>query len=141
MGRSLPIFQEHPELLPAFRRGDRSALEAVYRRYVSDVVRLLRLGVTSGGARARGIDGHALLDAAQDVFVRAFGEAGRLGYDGIRPYRAYLLRIAQNLRIDQLRRAGREVLLDDAATEDPSQPDLEELLRSGQPVPALPESE
>jgi RNA polymerase sigma factor (sigma-70 family) len=138
---SLPIFQERPGLLVAFREGDRNALESVYRYYVSEVLRLLRSGFTSGDNRVRGIpDSQRLLDAVQEVFVRAFGDSGRLGYDGVRPYRAYLLRIAQNLRIDELRKSGREVSLDDAGLENPKV-DLDTLIRTGQAVAPLPDTE
>ncbi|HEX7480208.1 MAG TPA: sigma-70 family RNA polymerase sigma factor [Polyangiales bacterium] len=47
-------------------------------------------------------------DGVQEVFVRAFEERARLAYDGLRPYKPYLLRIARNLRIDQLRASGRQ---------------------------------
>jgi RNA polymerase sigma factor (sigma-70 family) len=42
-------------------------------------------------------------NALAETFVRAFKEQARLGYDGIKPYRNYLLTIARNLVIDELR--------------------------------------
>jgi RNA polymerase sigma factor (sigma-70 family) len=111
----LPFLREHPELLAAFRRGERAALERVYRHYVNDVARLLRLGFSSGNdaaVRVPGLhDSTSLLDALQEVFARAFSERARLSYDGLRPYRPFLLRIARNLRIDELRAGGRELSL------------------------------
>jgi len=98
--------------LPAFRRGDRAALEAVYRHYFSDVSRILRLGFVTGAEARTRIpalrDDAALRDAVQEVFTRALQERARLSYDGLRPYRPFLLQITRNLRVDQLRSAGRE---------------------------------
>lgn len=131
----MPVLLEDPALLRRFRDGDRGALEVVYRHFVRDVWRLLRLGFVSGasGARVPGIADRALLaDAVQEVFVRAFGDAARLGYDGLRPYRPYLFRIARNARIDQLRRSGREVLLGDAGA---SGLDFDALVERNAPVP------
>src|SRR3954470_15987411 len=45
--------------------------------------------------------------------ARAFAPAARAAHDGIRPYGAYLRRIAKNLMIDRLRAAGPAVSLDD----------------------------
>lgn len=131
---------EDPGLLRRFRSGDRDALEVVYRHYVREVWGLLRMGFTSSasGARVPGITDRALLsDSVQEVFVRAFGDAGRLGYDGLRPYRPYLLRIARNVRIDQLRKSGREVLLGDAGS---SALDLDALVEANAPLPELEET-
>ena len=110
--------RDQPKLVRAFREGDRTAMGAVYREYVDDVLRLFRVGFTTRSeppARIPGIgEASAQMDGVQEVFVRAFSEPARMAYDGVRPYGAYLRRIAQNFRIDQLRRSGRE-LADDAA--------------------------
>lgn len=125
-------------LLDGFRRGDRGALERVYRAHVQDVVRVFRLGFVSGEARVPGIrDVDRCMELAQSVFVRAFSEPGRKGYDGVRPYGPYLARIAKNLRIDALRKEGREIPLVSAVGEDG--PDLEDRLLP--PEPAEPEVE
>lgn len=119
-------------LLDAFRRGERDALARVYRAHAQDVVALLRHGFVSGEARVAGVrDLDQALDLSQEVFVRAFSETGRQGYDGLRPYRPFLLRIAKNLWIDRLRKAGREVPIAVAAGDDG--PDAEDRLR---PAPA-----
>src|SRR5262249_10922972 len=109
------------ELLDAFRRGDREALARVYHHYVDAVARLVRYGFLLETRNLR-ISGARDVDAEneiiQDVFVRAFGERARLGYDGIRPYRPYLLRIAKNLLVDQARSRGHAMLaLSDDADE------------------------
>lgn len=101
-------------MLPLFREGERSALELVYRRYIDDVLQILRAGFhsRSPGTLTRvpgAADEPTLFDITQEVFVRAFAPAARAAYDGLRPYRPYLLQIARNIRIDQLRRAAREL--------------------------------
>jgi RNA polymerase sigma factor (sigma-70 family) len=108
------IFEGNRPLLDAFRRGDREALRKVYVRYVTEVAAFLRRGFTLQGpppARVPGVGDEARLgDNTQEVFVRAFAERARQSYDGLRPYRPFLLRIARNLRIDEVRASGREVL-------------------------------
>jgi RNA polymerase sigma factor (sigma-70 family) len=108
------IFEGNRPLLDAFRKGEREALRKVYVRYVSDIAAFIRRGFTLSGpppARVPGVSDESRLgDSTQEVFVRAFGERARLSYDGLRPYRPFLLRIARNLRIDEVRASGREVL-------------------------------
>jgi RNA polymerase sigma factor (sigma-70 family) len=97
-------------LLDAFRRGERAALATVYTHYVQDVAALVRRGFSLSEARVV-VPGERDLqrqrDLLQEVFLRAFSEKGRLGYDGVSPFRPWLLRIAKNLMIDEGRRAGR----------------------------------
>jgi RNA polymerase sigma factor (sigma-70 family) len=107
------IFVQRRDLLDAFRRGERWALTAVYREYVDAVALLLRRGfrldakgVTIPGASDPELERELL----QDVFTRAFRESARQSYDGLKPYRPYLMQIAKNLLIDSARRAGRLVL-------------------------------
>ena len=113
-------------LLDGFRRGDKAALLAVYRHYVADVTRFLTRGFTfesQGRASAfRGFAGGYEVEAAvQEIFRRAFEDKARLAYDGLRPYRPYLLRIARNAVLNDLKakqpilfryRQGRPVVLD-----------------------------
>jgi RNA polymerase sigma factor (sigma-70 family) len=88
------------ELLAAFRAGERSALERVYLAYVDDVFKLIAVAFERDPREQRSL--------VQDVFVRAFAERARLGYDGLRPYRPYLLTIARNLLVDRARTANVE---------------------------------
>ena len=100
------IFAGDRALLDRFRRGDRDALAAVYERYVDDVATLARRGFTiesSNHAVVRGAGREGEYELVQDTFVRAFAEKARLAYDGIQPYRPYLLRITKNLMIDRYR--------------------------------------
>ena len=110
----MTIFVGNRPLLDAFRIGQREALRKVYVRYVNEVAAFMRRGFTLMGAppaRVPGLNDEARLgDNTQEVFARAFAERARLSYDGLRPYRAFILRIARNLRIDELRASGREVL-------------------------------
>jgi RNA polymerase sigma factor (sigma-70 family) len=101
----IPVLETDRALLDDFRRGDKAALTRVYELYVDDVAKLIRWGFAAdGGAHVRGeIDPACAQELLQEVFVRAFGEAARVRYDGVRPYRPYLLRIAKNLLTDGVR--------------------------------------
>jgi RNA polymerase sigma factor (sigma-70 family) len=113
------LFRDRPELLPAFRRGERAALEAVYFAYAGRIESLIRGGW-------RGADGvrHPIAttaddvaDLLQEVFARVFAERARLGFDGLRAFAPYLDTIARNLMVDWVRRRGRETPLDIAQLE------------------------
>ncbi|HEX6275181.1 MAG TPA: RNA polymerase sigma factor [Polyangiaceae bacterium] len=93
-----------PALLEAFRRGERGALERVYRDHVDDVETFLR----SRLARAGRLTAATLADLVQDVFLKAFAEKARASYDGEREYQPYLRALARNLLVDWLRRSLRE---------------------------------
>jgi RNA polymerase sigma-70 factor (ECF subfamily) len=105
---------ERPTLTARFRAGEREALDEVYRHYAPEVAELVARGFSfSSGPRQLRFRGYAqpfdLDNAVQETFVRAFHRRARLGYDGLRPYRPYLLTIARNVVIDELRR--REVAM------------------------------
>ena len=72
-------------------------------------------------------------ELVQDTFLRAFAEAARLAYDGLRPYRPYLLRITKNLMIDRLRARSKEGA---AAAGDVG--DIDRLLETNAPFDAEP---
>lgn len=118
----MTVFEHNRPLLDAFRRGERAALATVYAQSVKAVANLVRLGftITSSRVTAPGVRDEARArDLVQEVFVRAFSERARLAYDGVSPFRPWLMRIAKNLMIDEARRAGRvelpgEVSADDA---------------------------
>src|SRR5262249_46673899 len=96
--------------------GERQALGQVYFHYVEEVARLVRFGFVIE-ARSLRIPGAPDIETeqelVQEVFVRAFSESARLSYDGIRPYRPYLLRIAKNLLIDRQRNKGQMISFDE----------------------------
>jgi RNA polymerase sigma-70 factor (ECF subfamily) len=113
-------------LLDAFRRGDKQALTAVYYEHVEQVAALARRGFVIESQGQRFVPGahepEEQHEIVQEVFARAFAERARLAYDGLRPYRPYLLRIAKNLLIDRLRARSTtplELAALDADGEDP----------------------
>jgi RNA polymerase sigma-70 factor (ECF subfamily) len=104
----MSLLIERRELLDRFKRGERRALEEVYRHYVPEVAAFLQRGFTFQSAgrtlRFSGFQQPFDLDnALQETFTRAFRESARLGYDGLRSYKNYLLAIARNLVLDELR--------------------------------------
>jgi RNA polymerase sigma factor (sigma-70 family) len=102
----MPIFEGEPQLLEAFRLGERWALEHVYRAHVRMLDGYLQTLARAGRARELS-QPSAIADSLQEVFIRAFSPAARSAYDASRPYGPYLRKIAKNLFIDQLRAQGR----------------------------------
>lgn len=136
------IFDGNRALLDAFRRGDKAALEAVYRHYIREVDALIRRGffIADKGASVPGAAApQEHRELVQEVFLRAFAEPARLAYDGLKLYRPYLLRMAKNLLVDRARKKQRHVLgnKDDAAVAFTSLPDDEVTL--GQELDCDPE--
>jgi RNA polymerase sigma factor (sigma-70 family) len=110
----MSLLIERRELLDRFKKGERRALEEVYRHYVADVAAFLQRGfVFSSAGRSLRFVGYTqpfdLDNALQETFTRAFKESARLGYDGLHDYRNYLLAIARNLVLDEFR--NREVAM------------------------------
>jgi RNA polymerase sigma-70 factor, ECF subfamily len=100
------------KLLAAFRDGQRDALERIYREHVHEVAGFLRRGfmytVDDRPSRYQGArDSLELESLVQEVFVRAFEPRARSAYDGVRPYAGFLIGIARNVVLDQLRRLAR----------------------------------
>lgn len=120
--------------LDAFRRGERAALARVFTRYAKDVAITIRAGVVVqvDGQRVRlggGLPEHEVEVLIQETFLRAFGESARKGYDGLRPFGAYLASIARNLLVDRGRRTLRDARtivplhsIDEVAEPDPGEP-------------------
>ena len=93
-----------PTEVEPFTRGERAALERVYRAHVATVERFVRATLV----RTRRFSGSNLSDLVQEVFIRAFSASARQSYDGKREYTPYLMTIARNLVIDWHRRNTRE---------------------------------
>lgn len=110
------------ELLDAFRKGERDALQQVYRAHVAKVQQVITYGCNTGSGRVPGVGRERCEDLVQEVFVKAFAERARQAYDGLRPYEPYLLQIARNLLVDRARRSGRELLATDDAEQEPLSP-------------------
>jgi RNA polymerase sigma-70 factor, ECF subfamily len=110
----MSLLIERRELLDRFKRGERRALEEVYRHYAPEVAAFLQRGFTfSSAGRPLHFRGYAqpfdLDNALQETFVRAFKDSARLAYDGLHPYKSYLLAVARNLVLDEFR--NREVAM------------------------------
>jgi RNA polymerase sigma-70 factor (ECF subfamily) len=116
----MSLFTDKPGLLPRFRRGDRDACEAVYWFYVSRVETIAWAAVSRGGGLGRETPlarRAEVADLVQDIFMKAFTEKARLGYDGLRPYAPYLYAIARNVVVDAARARGREIPTEDGDLE------------------------
>jgi RNA polymerase sigma factor (sigma-70 family) len=110
----MTLLIERRELLERFKKGERKALEEVYRHYVADVANFLSRGFTfNSRERSLRFMGYVqpfdLDNAIQETFTRAFKESARVGYDGLHSYKNYLLAIARNLVLDEFR--NREVAM------------------------------
>jgi RNA polymerase sigma factor (sigma-70 family) len=104
-------------LLEAFKRGEREAMDEVYRHYHPGLAAFLRRGFSfqSSGRPYffKGIKDPAELEAAvQEVFRRLFEAKARASYNGSRPFSNWMLAIARNMAINQFR--NREVALSDS---------------------------
>src|SRR5436190_1447628 len=109
----MTVFRGKAELLRRFRKGERDALEAVYRTYVDRVAGIVRFGfrLASSGAVVPGLarDAQDLADVVQEVFAKAFAPAARQSFDGTRDYAPFLFAIARNVAVDWARQRGREI--------------------------------
>ncbi len=102
----MSIFEKDRDLLDRFRRGERAALAKVYEHYVDDVAVLARRGFTmesQGHVYVAGADADGERELVQETFLKAFGDKVRSSFDGLRPYRPFLLRVTKNLMIDRFR--------------------------------------
>jgi RNA polymerase sigma factor (sigma-70 family) len=105
-------------LLEAFKRGERKAMDEVYRHYHAGVGSFLGRGFTfrSGTSHYffKGIRDPAEREAlVQEVFRRAFEARARASYNGTSSFSNWVLAIARNLAINQFR--NREVALSERA--------------------------
>jgi RNA polymerase sigma factor (sigma-70 family) len=136
----MSIFENDRDLLDRFRRGDRAALAAVYERYVDEVATLARRGFTlesQGHVYVAGLDADGERELVQETFVKAFSEEARTSFDGLRPYRPFLLRVTKNLMIDRFRARRKEGLREEGG----GIGDIEELLEADGDLEARPERE
>lgn len=103
-------------LLEAFKRGDKEAMDIVYRHYQRGVSSFLRKGFTfrsgTGHFFFRGIaENQELENAVQEVFRRAFEDRARLSYNGVNSFTNWVLAIGRNMVINQFR--NREIAFSD----------------------------
>jgi DNA-directed RNA polymerase specialized sigma24 family protein len=97
----MSTFQRQPQLLEAFRQGERWALARVFRDHVRMLDRYLRALAQASHAPELEQPG-ALVDLLQEVFVRALSPEARLAYDGDLPYGPYLRKLAKELFAERL---------------------------------------
>lgn len=110
---AVSIFIDNPVLLKDFRQGKKQVLHDVYHRYVDTVEIVVRNGFISSHNQKtiRGItSSETQKELIQEIFVRAFSQNARLAYDGIRPFKAFLLTIARNVMIDHIRKVSRDAM-------------------------------
>lgn len=105
---------KNKELLAAFKRGDRDALDTVYRHYAPGVTAFLRKGFTFRSGKGhfyfKGMQDPADVKVAvQEVFRRAFEDKARTSYNGINSFTNWVLAIARNMVINRFR--NREVAI------------------------------
>ncbi|MBI5507309.1 MAG: sigma-70 family RNA polymerase sigma factor [Deltaproteobacteria bacterium] len=110
----MTLLVENRGLLRDFRTGAPAALREVFLRYAPEVAQFLRRGFTFRvGERQVRFAGYrevfAVEDALQEVFRRAFSDNARSSYDGLRPFRAYLLTIAKNAVINEFHARRRQL--------------------------------
>ncbi len=102
------------KLLKRFRDGEPAAFGRVYDEYAPAIAAFLAGGFTfsSRGRMLRFRGYHQPFDlenALHETLARAFSERARLAYDGLSSYKTYLIAIAKNLVLTELRR--REVAM------------------------------
>ncbi len=105
---------KNTDLVGRFKRGDRDALEEVYRHYAPGVTSFLRKGFTfrsgSGHFYYKGMqDSQDLRSSVQEVFRRAFEAKALNSYNGINSFTNWVLAIARNMVINRFR--NREIAL------------------------------
>lgn len=108
----MPEEVDDPELMRAFKSGDLSAREAVWRKYEHTVRRWLEGGFPCRGWSFKGFGrGHAEVDdCLQEVYRRGMKHELAVKYERGRPYSAVLRMVAQYVVIDQARRHRRTLV-------------------------------
>jgi len=104
------MLEHDRQLLEGYRRGDRAALDVIYRRLSAPVLRALSRGFgvrVSSAVSAVQVSPLDLDAAHQETFVRVFSDSARLHYDGLKPFEPYVLAIARSAAIDVLRAQGK----------------------------------
>jgi len=99
---------KNPKLIEAFKRGDKKAMDEIYRHYAPGVTSFLRKGFSfrsaTGNFYFKGIqDPSELKSAVQEVFRRAFEAKARNSYNGAYSFTNWVLAISRNMVINQFR--------------------------------------
>jgi len=109
------------ELLAAMASGDQRALDALYRAWSPRVRIFARLQLSGCG-----LDAHAIAD---EVAIDVFHDVWRapMRYDGRVAFGTWLLTLARNKAIDQIRRHGKRVAREESIDSDGYDPSRLEL--------------
>ena len=99
---------KNKDLLARFKRGERDAMDEVYKHYMTGVTAFLRKGFTFRGGGGhfyfKGIqDPQELKSSVQEVFRRAFEDKARNSYNGINSFTNWVLAISRNMVINGFR--------------------------------------
>ena len=109
----MTIFETDRYLLAQFKIGETAALEKVYYHYVDKVDTIIRMGFYEKKSDTH-IPGISNIDTQREliheVFSKAFKQSALDAFDGIRPYKSYLVTIVRNTIIDHYRRQNRDPL-------------------------------
>jgi DNA-directed RNA polymerase specialized sigma24 family protein len=92
--------------LKGFQEGDPDILGQVYRAHAEALTRVLKTLAWKGGGRGQMRGALEVENTVLETFARAFEPRTRGAYDGIRPYGHFLVGIARNVMLEQMR--GRE---------------------------------
>ncbi len=109
---------DEDELIARARQGDRDAFADLYQRHLPMMYAYIR---------ARVFDEVDAEDLTEQVFLRAYQSLSRYRPRGW-PYSAFLYRIARNLVIDHVRRAGRTVSAEQAHEQPDPSPSADDAL-------------
>ncbi len=125
-GHAVVSLESNPDLLRAFRRGERKVLVDIYAQFGEVVYRYLRDRLRSA-ADAR--------DLMQEVFITAFKEETRLRFSGTSSIQSFLLGIARNLlmhhfRADRVREAGADRITRSLDSNDQEVPSVDHALEN-----------
>ena len=102
------------EFLQDFRVGRRETLERVYWAYLDEVETVVRsLSMRYRRSAQLASSAPDVGELVQEVFVRAFSDKARHGFDASRSFGPYLGTLARNLFIDWTRKQGRELTIGD----------------------------
>jgi len=95
----MTLLENNRPLLHAFRGGEEWALREVYRAYAPKVARYAKWNFEMSYVDVS--------ETTQLTFIRAFREEARLSYDGLRPYLNFILRVAHNVAVNEMKKAWR----------------------------------
>ncbi len=116
----MTLLRTDPELLAAFRAGERRALETVYRGYVRQLDGHIRALARAAGSTELS-QATVVQDLLQEAFIRAFSTGARHAYDQNRDFLPYLKAIARNCFVDALRKRKSELPAPEVSLPEPSE--------------------